>query len=216
MNEGREKVLWKGLRAETELTRQRYDRIASAYDALEWMMEFRVRRWWRELWDEVRKGRVIELGVGTGKNFRYHPSGINVTGIDLSEKMLARASRRARRLGSTAQLQLADAQQLPYPDGSFDAAVGTFLFCSVPNPVLGLTETRRVLRPGGRLLLIEHVLSGIPLIRGLMRFLDPIPFHIWGAHIDRDTVGNVRAAGFRQIQVQDLSLDIVKRIEAVA
>jgi hypothetical protein len=82
--------------------------------------------------------------------------------------------------------------------------------------VLGLGEARRVLAPGGRLLLLEHVLSRRPLLRSLMRFLDPIPFHVWGAHIDRDTVGNVRQAGFVDVVDTDLSLDVVKRIEAVA
>jgi len=203
-------------RRETELTRSRYDRIAPVYDLLESMMELRVRSWRRELWSLVRGDRILELGVGTGKNLRFHPCGKGITAIDISEKMLLRARRRAAKLGARVRLEIADAQVLPFGDASFDEVVATFLFCSVPDPVQGLCEARRVLRPGGRLLLLEHVISELPVLRPLMRWLDPIPVHIWGAHIDRDTVENVRAAGFEDVESRDRSLDIVKVILARA
>ena len=109
---------------------------------------------------------------------------------------------------------VADAQALPFSDGIFDAAVTSCVFCSVPDPVAGLREVLRILRPGGRLLMLEHVLSRKPVLRQLMRWLDPVPVHLWGAHIDRDTVANVRQAGFAVEVERDLALDIVKRIEA--
>lgn len=198
----------------TALTRRRYDRIAPVYDLLEWMMELRFRGWRRELWGLVEGDQILELGVGTGKNVRYHPADKDITAIDLSERMLARARRRAVKLGSNVRLEVADAQALPFDDASFDAVVATFLFCSVPDPVLGLQEARRVLRPGGRLLLLEHVISELPVLRTLMRWFDPIPFHIWGAHIDRDTVANARRAGLRVEEVRHKSLDVVKLIVA--
>jgi ubiquinone/menaquinone biosynthesis C-methylase UbiE len=204
------------LAQETEIARRRYDRIAPIYDAIEWLMELRFRRWRREIWDLVDGVDVLELGVGTGKNLRFHPPSMEITAIDISERMLDRARRRAARLGSSARLQLADAQALPFDDASFDNVVATFLFCSVPDPVQGLREALRVLRPGGRLLLLEHVISEMPVLRTLMRWFDPIPFHIWGAHIDRDTVANVRAAGFAEVDSRDKSLDIVKLITARA
>lgn len=94
--------------------------------------------------------------------------------------------------------------------------VATFLFSSVPDPVLGLTEAKRVLKPEGHLLLVEHVASQRPVLRRLTRWLDPIPLHIWGAHIDRDTVDNVRRVGFVDVVDTNLSLNVVKRIEARA
>lgn len=200
----------------TELTRQRYDRIAPFCNALEWLMELRFRRWRRELWGNLAGDAILELGIGTGKNLRFYPSGKNVTAIDLSEKMLERARRRAERLGTRVQLQVADVQALPFEDASFDEVVATFLFCSVPDPVLGLREARRVLRPGGRLLLLEHVISEVPLIRTLMRWFDPIPFRIWGAHIDRDTVANVRTAGFVDIASRSKALGLIQLIKARA
>jgi SAM-dependent methyltransferase len=201
---------------ETRLTRRRYDRIAPVYDALEWMMEWRASRWRRDLWARAEAGRILELGVGTGKNIRHYPKERDVVAFDISEKMLVRARRKAARYSSPVELGLGDAQALSYPDASFDVVVATFLFCSVPDPVLGLSEALRVLKPGGQLLLLEHVLSRRAALRRIMQWLDPIPFHIWGAHIDRDTADAVRAAGFVDVREANLSLDVVKRIEAKA
>jgi ubiquinone/menaquinone biosynthesis C-methylase UbiE len=200
----------------TEATRRRYDRIASLYDTLAWGMELRFRPWRRDLWARAAGERILELGVGTGQNLRFHPPGKRVVAIDLSERMLARARRRARRLGSPTLLVLADAEAQPYRSDSFDTVVATFLFCSVPDPVQGLREARRVLAPGGTLLLLEHVLSEKRLLRRLMRWLDPIPFHLSGAHIDRETVHHVEASGFADVEDEDLALDVVKRIAARA
>ncbi|HVZ34173.1 MAG TPA: MFS transporter, partial [Polyangiaceae bacterium] len=198
----------------TALTARRYDRIAGIYDALEVGMELRARRWRRSLWSRVEQGRVLELGAGTGKNLRHYPAGREVVAMDISERMLARAKRKAERLGISVHHDLGDVQRLKYPDASFDVALATFLFCSVPDPISGLSEIRRVLRPGGQLLLLEHVLSERPLLRRLMGWLDPVPFHLWGAHINRDTVANVRAAGFTHIETVNVALDIVKQISA--
>lgn len=199
---------------ETEIVRRRYDRIAAVYDIFNAAMELGARTWRPDQWSRVEGPRILELGVGTGKNIPFYPAGADVTAIDISQKMIARAARRAAKLGVSVRLELADAQRLPYANGTFDSVVATFLFCSVPDPRAGLAEARRVLKRGGRIHLLEHVLSRRPLLRRLMRWLDPIPFHLWGAHIDRDTVDSVRAAGFVIIQERDLMMDVVKQIEA--
>jgi ubiquinone/menaquinone biosynthesis C-methylase UbiE len=198
----------------SELTRSRYDRIASVYDAIDWVMEWWYRGWREELWQDAPTGRILEDGVGTGKNLAYHRSGQHVTGVDLSPAMLNRARRRAETLGSDAVLLEADVQELPFDDDSFDAACATFVFCSVPDPVRGLEEIRRVVRPGGTVLLLEHVLSEHWWLTGLMKLADPLPLHIWGAHIDRDTVANVRAAGLGPLEVHPRLLDIFVQIRA--
>ena len=198
----------------TARTRARYDRNARFYDLMESLPEKRFTPWRRELWSRVRGPRVLEVGVGTGKNIPYYPKGIEVTAIDLSPRMLERARIRAGRTGAAVDLIEADAQALPFPDASFDAAVATFVFCSVPDPVLGLSEMRRVLVPGGQLLLLEHVLSRKPALKPVMRLLNPLTVRVSGANIDRETVENVRGAGFANMRVEDLWLDVVKLIEA--
>jgi len=115
----------------------------------------------------------------------------------------------AASLGVAARLELADVQALPFPDASFDAAVATFVVCSVSDPVLVLREVRRLLKPGGRLLLLEHVVSQWPVLRSLMQWLDPLPHHLWGAQLNRETV---ETAGFAVISAETLSLDVVKHI----
>lgn len=199
----------------TEVTRRRYDRIAPVYDILETLMEFRFRPLRRSLWERVDGTRILEVGIGTGKNLDFHPTNRELVGIDLSSAMLARARRRASKLGSTAELKLADVQRLPFDDNSFDSIVATFVFCSVPDALSGLTEVRRVLKPQGTLFLLEHVVSGWRPLATLMRFLDPIPVAIWGAHIDRDTVEEVRRAGFEVTSLEQHTLDVLQTIIAV-
>ncbi|MFB6264931.1 MAG: class I SAM-dependent methyltransferase, partial [Bradymonadaceae bacterium] len=154
--------------------------------------------------------------VGTGKNIPYYPEDRDITAIDIAPKMLDRARRRAERREVDVDLVEADAQDLPFADDSFESVVCTFVFCSVPDPVLGLREARRVLEPGGQLVMVEHVLSDIPILHTLMKWFDWLPVHVWGAHIDRRTVQNVRAAGFTDLEVTDLALDVVERIEGRA
>ncbi len=200
---------------ETDLIKHRYDRVAPFYDAMEWFMERgRFATWRKELWSRVEGHRILEVGVGTGKNFPYYPAGRDVTALDISPNMLGQARQRARDMNIEVELVEGDAQALPFADNSFDSAVATFVFCSVPDPVQGLCELRRVLKPGGQLIVLEHVLSQKTVLRTLMRWFDFLPYHLWGAHINRETVKNVHQAEFEKVVDTDLSLDMIKFIEA--
>jgi ubiquinone/menaquinone biosynthesis C-methylase UbiE len=198
----------------TERIRMRYDRIAPLYDRMEAGAERRFRPWRAALWQRVPAGRVLELGVGTGKNFPHYPADTRITAIDFAPRMLAQAQQRARRDNVAVTLLLADAQALPFPDASFDTVAATFVFCSVPDPLLGLREAHRVLVPGGQLLLLEHVLSHKPVLRALMRLMNPLVVRLYGANISRETVASVERAGFRIEYAENLALDIVKLIAA--
>ncbi len=199
---------------ETAQARGRYDRNARFYDLMESGMEGRRFTPWRKrLWAEVRGPRVLEMGMGTGKNFPYYPQDIQISAIDFSPKMLERARRRAERDGVEVDLSLMDAQHLEFPDDTFDSVVATFVFCSVPDPVQGLRELRRVVKPEGRVLLLEHVRPG-GVAGTAADVLNPLVVRMMGANINRCTVENVGRAGLEIERVENLWRDIVKLIVA--
>jgi ubiquinone/menaquinone biosynthesis C-methylase UbiE len=172
---------------------------------MEALVEPRYSDWRHRAWSLVEGPQVLELGVGTGKNIPYHPPGVRVTGMDLSERMLARAQQRAQGLGSSVPLAQMDAQSLGFLDGTFDSSLATFVFCSVPDPVLGLREMARVVKPGGRIVLLEHVRAASRILGRLMDLVDPLIVRIMGNHINRRTVENAHHAGLTLERVEDLA-----------
>ena len=202
--------------SEAVVTRRRYDRIAALYDSTEWAVErLAFSRWRSRLWSQVPPGRGLEVGVGTGKNMPYYPAGSQIAGVDLSPKMLEQARRHARKSGVKVDLAEMDVEHLDFPDDSFDWAVATFVFCSVPSPIRGLKELGRVVRPPGRVFLLEHVLIDRPLVRNLMDAVNPAIVRITGANINRKTEGNVRTSGLAIEQVRHLApLGLVKLMVA--
>lgn len=191
----------------TQHTRSRYDLIAPLYDAFEVVSErSRFRHWRKDLWNRVSGANVIEIGVGTGKNINYYPQNNRITAIDLSEKMLERARQTVKKFADLhVDLKLMDAQQLEFPDENFDSAVATFVFCSVPDPILGLQEARRVTKTGGQLFLLEHMLSSKARLAWLMRKSDRLIHWMAGFHIARQTEKNVQAAGWQIDKVIELN-----------
>ena len=197
----------------TSLTQKRYDRQAGLFDFWEAPIEaLGFKRLRKRLWSEVHGARILEGGVGTGKTLPYHPEGSRSVAVDLSPGMLRRAARKADRLGRDVDLVLADAQRLPFRDGAFDAAAATFVFCSVPDPGLGLREVRRVVRQDGGLHLMEHVRSRNPIFGRLMDWTNPLWVRLSGANINRDTVANVQRAGFELGAVESRMFGILKLI----
>lgn len=114
----------------------------------------------------------------------------------------------------TANRAIGDVQALDFPAASFDTAIATFVFCSVPDPVLGLRELARVVRPGGQVLLLEHMRSAGPLAGALMDVLNPLVVRLMGANINRRTVENVRTAGLCIEHVEDLGWGGIFKLSA--
>lgn len=201
----------------TRFTKERYNTISNIYNLMEWPFEkLWYREWRKQLWSRIRGPEVLEIGVGTGKNIPYYPEGVNITAIDLSPGMLRHAKKDlAGRPGTDATLLEMDAQELEFDGESFDDVVATFAFCSIPDPVLALKEALRVTRPGGRLHLLEHMRSRNRVLAAVMKGADAPIHYLTGVHIARQTVRNVKAAGWQTDRVQNLlSGGIFRMIEA--
>ena len=199
-----------------QTVRSRYNRVARVYD-LEQLFEEPIAfgRLRKALWaDAPAIGSILEVGVGTGVNMRHYPPGAKMTAIDISDRMLAKARGRAERTQVRVDLGLMDAQHLDFADGTFDAVVATCVFCSVPDPIAGLREVLRVLKPGGRALLLEHVRSSNPVMGKMMDLMNPIAVRMSGANINRRTVENVRGAGFTALDIESHALGMIKTIRA--
>ena len=195
----------------TETTQRRYDRQAAVYDLMDLPTELLVfRKLRRKLWTEVTGKFVLEVGVGTGKNLPYHPEDPRIVALDLSPRMLRRAVERARPMGRKVDFLVADAQHLPFREGAFDAVVATFVFCSVPDPVAGLHEVRRVVGDTGRVHLLEHVRATNLLVGRLMDLLNPVTARLTGANINRDTIANVGEADITVDTVGTYGLGLIK------
>ena len=186
--------------AQQQVTRV-YDRIAAGYDIVESPMDwFGGSRRRRRVLSSAR-GRVLEVGIGTGRNLTYYVDSVRLTGIDASAKMLRRAERRSTKLGISVNLEVADVQHLEFEDATFDAVTATCVFCSVADPVRGLAEVRRVVSPDGSVLLLEHVR---PRNRGLGWLADrltPVTRRLVGPEINRRTEENVLAAGLQITEI---------------
>jgi len=192
----------------------RYQRIAPLYDLLDLPFEHGRYRHIRPHLFQGLSGRILDAGVGTGRNIAYYPAGAEVVGIDLSPAMLARADRRARQIGRLVELQQMDVTRLTFPDRSFDAAVASFLFCVLPNDlqVPALREIERVLKPGGILRLLEYVRPTRAYRAFVARLWEPWMAWAYGAGFDRNTEEHVAETNFDVVGSRFVVPDLMKMI----
>jgi ubiquinone/menaquinone biosynthesis C-methylase UbiE len=191
-----------------------WDRSAPAYDkqiAFFERLQFAGGREW--LGERVR-GRVLEVAVGTGRNLPSYPPDITLTGIDLSPAMLDIARERASDLDRDADLHVGDAQQLPFADASFDTVVCALSLCSIPDPAAAIGEMYRVLAPGGRLLLLDHIGSSWPPLYVAQWLVERVTSRVAGEHFTRRPLPLVRSAGFEIVETERLKAGTVERIHA--
>jgi ubiquinone/menaquinone biosynthesis C-methylase UbiE len=185
-----------------------YDDVAAHFDRFEPLDHLFTGRY-RELLFSRAEGRVLDVACGTGVNFRYFPADVDVVGIDLSEAMLTSARDETDRLGIDAELQRADAADLPFPDDSFDSVVSSLSTCTFPDPVTALREMDRVCRPDGRILLLEHGRSSLGPIARFQDWWAPRHFEKMGCRWNQEPADLVAEAGFDSFGVRQRFLGII-------
>ena|SRR5579872_2434899 len=193
---------------------ERYERIAPFYDLLDLPFERKRYSGLRPLLFENLDGKLLDAGVGTGRNCAYYPPAATVSGIDTSPRMLARASERCPTLAAGGRLYQMDVTDLKFPAGSFDGAVASFLFCVLPNDlqVPALRELGRVVKPGGLIRLLEYVRPHGTLRRMVSRIWQPWIAWVYGASFDRETEQRVPAAGLKVVESRFVVDDLLKMI----
>ena len=192
-----------------------WDRSAARWDDAANRLERGLIAGGREWVGSRAHGRVLEVGIGTGRSLDYYAADTRVTGLELSTEMLVHADRHARAIGRDAELVQGDAQHLPFDSDTFDTVVAQLVLCSVPDHGLALREMARVLRPGGSLLLIDHVGSSWPPIYAGMWLVERVTIPAAGEHLTRRQLPLVTAAGLRVVEQERLKLGIIERIHAV-
>lgn len=197
-----------------ERVRKVYARMASRYDRGIHVPE-RLLFPDGRAWVAARaRGRILEIGVGTGLNLPLYPRDLEIAGIDISPDMVARAKQRADDGGIAADIREGDGQALPFPDASFDTVVSTLSLCTVPDERRAVAEAKRVLRSGGRFVLLEHVRSPQLIARAIERLLDPLAAWLACDHLMREPLELLRAEGFEIAELLRSRAGVIERVLA--
>jgi ubiquinone/menaquinone biosynthesis C-methylase UbiE len=199
---------------ETERVRRIYAESASRYDRQIGFFERLLFGGGREWVCSQARGEILEVAIGTGRNLPFYPKEVRLTGVDLSPAMLEVARARAQELGVEADLLVADAQALPFPDEAFDTVVMTLSLCTIPDDSDAVAEASRVLRPGGHLLLLEHVRSPVLPVRAVQRVLDPLFVRFQADHLLREPLDHLEDASLEVERLERSKWGIVERLSA--
>ena len=196
--------------------RATYQRIARWYDLLDAPLERKRYQPIRPLLFAGLSGRILDAGVGTGRNIPFYPQDGDMLGIDLSPAMLTRASRRRDEVGRDVALMEMDVMHTSFEDNSFDAVVSTFLFCvlALEHQLPALKELARICKPDGEIRLLEYSYSKNPMKRFIMRLWAPWVRFAYGAAFDRNTHLYLEEAGFEETENYFLVDDIIRFIVA--
>lgn len=159
-------------------------------------------------------GEVFEVAIGTGLNLPHYPAEATIRGIDLSPAMVGLARARADELGRAVDVQVGDAEHLDLPDGSVDSVVCTFALCGIPDHRRALGEMVRVLRPGGLLLLADHVAATVAPVRAVQWLAELASVRYMGEHFRRRPADGVRGLGLEIVEIERFAGGIVERLMA--
>lgn len=196
----------------TAPNRQRYDRLAPFYDLLDLPFEYRRYRALRPQLFEGLSGTILDAGVGTGRNVPFYPEGSQVTGIDFSPAMIARANKRRAKLGKDVELLEMNVLATTFPDRHFDAIVATFLFCVLgeDQQLPALRELSRICKPTGEIRFLDYTYSKDSFRRFVMRLWAPWVRWMYGAGFDRQTERYIPDAGLELVEKRFVYQDTIK------
>ena len=204
----------RSLASETERVRSIWEKLAPRYDKDIRLFEKVLFSGGREWVCSQARGEVLEVAAGTGRNLEHYPPKVRLTAIDVSTSMLEIARQRADQLGLQVDFRVGDAQLLEFTGATFDTVVFTLALCSIPDDRAAIAEAHRVLRPGGQVLVMEHVASPNWPVRAVQKLLDWIAVRTEGDHLARDPLVHVKAVGFKVERVERLKWGIVERVAA--
>jgi ubiquinone/menaquinone biosynthesis C-methylase UbiE len=197
--------------SETARIRRLYDERAPTYDCSLGIVERFVLGPFRRAYGALLQGDVLDVAIGSGLNLPFYtPAVTRAVGVDLSFEMLRLAQDRARELKLPIAFVQADAAALPFPDATFDTVAISLALCTIPEPAAALRELRRVCRPEGCIVLLEHVRSTARPVAALQSLLSPLNERAMGCHLDRDTLGLARSLGLAFESVQSRLFDSVR------
>jgi len=194
--------------------RRYWDNHARSYDQQMGFLDRHLFRDSRQWICSQAVGEVLEVAIGTGLNLAHYPDPVRLTGIEWSPTMLDLARHRAEHLGRSVDLRLGDAQALEFPDDRFDTVVCTFSLCAIPDDRKALHEMARVLRPGGLLLLADHVEATGWYARAAQRLIELVTIPVGGEHFRRRPLTHLTAMGFTIEGHERFTLGIVERLAA--
>ncbi|HEX5711190.1 MAG TPA: methyltransferase domain-containing protein [Sulfuricurvum sp.] len=196
-------------------TARRYTRIAKLYDLFQWPLELLHLSRLRSEVIALAEGKILEVGIGTGKNLPLYPLSADLTGIDFSRGMLEIARRKTARLGlHKMPLINMDIEAMSFPNNTFDTIISTFVFCTVPHPDQGLRELYRVLKPGGKAIFLEHMKSDSKGFNTLLWMIEKVATPLLGTSMLRETEKGIENAGFTILSSENKVFDILRLIVA--
>jgi ubiquinone/menaquinone biosynthesis C-methylase UbiE len=199
---------------ETERVRKIQNKEAPRYDRQISFFERILFGGGREWVCSRAEGEVLELAAGTLRNLPHYPPGVMLTAVELSPEMAAVGRKRAEELGRSVDLRVGDVQKLDLPSESFDTVTCTLGFCTIPDTTAAAREAFRALRPGGQLLMLEHVRSPARAVRGVEHMLEPLFVRFMADHLTREPLDYLPGAGFEIDEVQRSKWGIVERLRA--
>ncbi len=194
-------------------TSKKYDRLSRFYDRFEGSMEKKKFAKWRKMvFQLIPSGStVLEVGIGTGKNIPFYGKDVHVVGIDFSKGMLDKAREKAKDLPEKkVELLQMDVAQLDFPDNHFDFVVSTCVFCTVPDPMGGVKEIKRVLKPDGKMIFLEHMRSSRWYNNLILYAMSGVSIPLMGTSLVRKTKLTIQQSGLHVIDEKNLFSDIVK------